>query len=65
MLSLIRSLALLGLVGCAIAQNTGSPVHFDIDASQGNKTEFVIASFIETNVNRADDGGLYAVRNPT
>lgn len=36
-------------------------VHFDIDASTGNKTEFALSAFIETNVNRADDGGLYAV----
>ncbi|KIJ50940.1 glycoside hydrolase family 51 protein [Sphaerobolus stellatus SS14] len=35
-------------------------VTFNIDASKGNATDFGLSAFIETNVNRADDGGLYA-----
>lgn len=47
----------------AVAPNSTDrrPVHFDIDASTGNRTEFALSAFVETNVNRADDGGLYAV----
>jgi hypothetical protein len=44
------------------ASSPGHSVHFDIDASTGNKTDFALSAFVETNVNRADDGGLYAVR---
>ncbi|KZW04424.1 glycoside hydrolase [Exidia glandulosa HHB12029] len=36
------------------------PVVLDIDASKGNATEFTVAAFVETNIGRADDGGLYA-----
>nr|APY26399.1 alpha-L-arabinofuranosidase [Auricularia auricula-judae] len=49
---LISALLLFPLVARAL--------HLDIDASAGNATEFTVAAFIETNIGRTDDGGLYA-----
>ena len=56
----IYLIALLQTFSLALAA-TG-PVQFNIDTSKGNKTIFGLSAFVETNVNRADDGGLYAVR---
>ena len=36
-------------------------VTFNIDASKANATQFAVSSFVENNINRGDDGGLYAV----
>ncbi|EJD39848.1 glycoside hydrolase [Auricularia subglabra TFB-10046 SS5] len=49
---LISALLLFPLVARAL--------HLDIDASKGNATEFTVAAFIETNIGRTDDGGMYA-----
>ncbi|TDL22716.1 glycoside hydrolase [Rickenella mellea] len=42
-------------------QTTGS-LQLQVDAAKWNASEFAISSFIENNVNRGDDGGLYAVK---
>jgi len=52
---------LFSLFLSATSLSTGNtPVTFEIDASTGNKTSFTIAAFLETNIGRGDDGGIYA-----
>ena len=53
--AIISSLLLSCLLGFSYAAT------FNIDAQKSNATIFAISAFIETNINRGDDGGLYAV----
>ncbi|KAI0090435.1 glycoside hydrolase superfamily [Irpex rosettiformis] len=57
MSSRLCSLTFIVALPCLLA----AAVHFDIDATKFNESELAISSFVEPNVNRADDGGLYAV----
>ena len=56
----MRSALVSGLVVSGLL-DLGAAVTFNIDAQKSNATQFAISSFFENNVNRADDGGLYAV----
>ena len=57
----MRSAMLSGLVVSSTLVGLSGAVTFNIDASKSNATQFAISSFFESNINRGDDGGLYAV----